>query len=287
MWLRLASRKFAMRKMTLFLVALFFLYLFIVQWMLFSGVGSQFPRRLCEKEATTAISRIKLYYINLDESFERRAHMEEQAANFGFSIQRWRALRPTNSEINKSRKHLKNPTKGTKPTFLKGMLGIRKTNINLLKHLYRIGRKDSLYLVFEDDTYLSPYFQQALPCVVDAVPKYWDTIRFDCVEACRTELDQKYPSLGNSVFRAAHNNSFSRCHCDGAKTWSGCYFCGGGFATLYRHQALKKIISAWESYPIDDHDCELTSDVIQNYCVNWGLVSYTNNFGTTIPKNRL
>ena len=67
---------------------------------------------------------------------------------------------------------------------------------------------------------------------------------------------------------------------------SGCWFCGGGFATLYRHRSLLKVIGLWESYPIDDHDCELTTDRLENYCVNWELVHYTNNFGTTVPKNK-
>ena len=142
------------------------------------------------------------------------------------------------------------------------MLGVRKTNIRLLHYLYREGRAGDLFLVFEDDVIISPYFEKLLPCVLQAVPQNWDTIRFDCVEGCQSMSNLGYPSVGRNVFRAIH------------------------IATLHRHDSLSKVIALWESYPIDGHDCELTTDRLENYCVNWDLVHYTNNFGTTVPKNK-
>ena len=287
-WRRSLKRQWGRAGSSLFLVAAVVLTLHHC-WSL-SSLSSDFPHRVCSIPPSLGTTVTKAFYINFKKSTQRRLHMEKELSPFSFPIRRWEALVPTESEIRMLRLQLLHPSKGKLKGFLNGMLGVRKTNIRLLHYLYREGRAGDLFLVFEDDVIISPYFEKLLPCVLQAVPQNWDTIRFDCVEGCQSMSNLGYPSMGRNVFRAIHNTTLEEgpeCYCDGNMDMvSGCWFCGGGFATLHRHDSLSKVIALWESYPIDDHDCELTTDRLENYCVNWDLVHYTNNFGTTVPKNK-
>ena len=284
-WL-LVCKRLSLRSLVLFLVATGLLSRYF--WSIGTVFG-KFSPQTCSVKPSREITITKAFYINLKESLSRRDHMEEELSRFSFPIRRWEASAPTQTELKALSHEMLYPNKAKLPGFLKGMLGVRKTNIQLLKYLFRTGSTGDLFLVFEDDVFISPYLESMIPCVLQAVPKSWDTIRFDCVEGCQTTQGLGYPSMGQKVFRAIHSTSQQerqQCHCDGSPgTIVGCWFCGGGFATLYRHQSLQRVIDLWDSFPINDHDCELTTDRLHNYCVNWDLVRFTNDFGTTVPKN--
>jgi hypothetical protein len=284
-WL-LKCKRLSLRSLVLFLVAAGLLSRYF--WSIGTVFG-KFPSQTCTVKPSREMAITKAFYINLNGSASRRSHMEEELSRFSFPIRRWEASAPTQTELKALSHEMLDPHKLKLPEFLKGMLGVRKTNIQLLKHLFRTGSRGDLFLVLEDDVLISPYLESMIPCVLQAVPKNWDTIRFDCVEGCQTTQGLGYPSMGQKVYRALHSTSRQerqQCHCDGSKgTIVECWFCGGAFATLYHHQSLQRVIDLWESFPITDHDCELTTDRLHNYCVNWDLVRFTNNFGTTVPKN--
>ena len=140
---------------------------------------------------------------------------------------------------------------------------------------------------FGSDLVVSPRLITALPCVIEKVPQNWDTIRLDCLMDCKiTSSMMMYPALKRKVYRAENINvpAGESCICGGRP--DKCWFCGGGFATIHRFESLKDVLVNWETPPYDDHDCELTTEQLNNYCVDMGLLVSNTGFQTTIPKSQ-
>jgi hypothetical protein len=241
---------------------------------------------LCDKDLTLFNMKLHISYINLDRSKARKLHIETQLSRLKHNFSRWRASVPTRQEIIFIKDRLKVPSKAARPAYLHGMVGVRKSNIELLKHFLSVGKRGDIFLVFEDDVFISPWLVDTLPCAIEKVPTNWDTIRLDCLMDCKVKRNQlMYPGLTRKVYRAKDINvpGSGSCLCGGVS--DKCWFCGGGFSTLYRFESLLDVLAMWETPPYDDHDCELTTEHLNNYCVDMGLVVSSNGFQSTIPKS--
>ena len=255
----------------------------LLKWL---SLGRQFVRLGCALPLEA--SALHIFYINLQKSQDRRKHMEIQLDQLHHKYTRWQASVATKSEIKHVSERMKDRSKGGRIAYLKGMVGVRKSNINLLKHFVRFGNKEDLFLVFEDDVWISPWLLESIPCVIAQVPEDWHTIRLDCLKDCKIRKNNlMYPVLNRKIYRTIHNRTYAGedCTC-GSVAQSHCWFCGGGYATLYKYDALEKVLTVWETPPYDDHDCELTTPTINNYCVDFGLVKVSFDFETTVPKYR-
>jgi hypothetical protein len=246
----------------------------------------QFLHRKCDKDLALWNYKLHIYYINLDRSKARKLHIETQLKRLNHNFSRWRASVPTRQEITFVKGQLKVPSKAARPAYLHGMVGVRKSNIKLLKHFLSVGKRGDIFLIFEDDVLISPWLVETLPCVIEKVPNNWDTIRLDCLMDCKIKRNHlMYPGLNRKVYRAEDIKvpAGVSCICGGVP--DNCWFCGGGFATLHRFESLKDVLAIWETPPFDDHDCQLTTGQLNNYCVDMGLVVSNTGFQTTIPKS--
>ena len=262
--------------------------IFVVLWHLLKllSLGQQFVRLGCALPLKA--STLHIFYINLQKSQDRRKHMELQLDQLHYKYTRWQGSVATKPEIKYVSENMKYDSKAGRVAYLKGMVGVRKSNTNLLKHFIRFGNKGDLFLVFEDDVWISPWLLETIPCVIAQVPKGWHTIRLDCLQDCKIRKENlMYPGLNRKIYRTIDNRTYAGedCSC-GSVAKSHCWFCGGGYATLYNYDALKKVLALWETPPYDDHDCQLTTSALNNYCVDFGLVRVSYDFETTVPKFR-
>lgn len=255
----------------------------LLKWL---SLGRQFVRLGCALPLKA--SALHIFYINLQKSQDRRKHMELQLDKLNHKYTRWQGSVATKPEMKYVSENMKYDSKAGRVAYLKGMVGVRKSNTNLLKHFIRFGNKDELFLVFEDDVWISPWLLETIPCVISQVPKGWHTIRLDCLQDCKIRKENlMYPGLNRKIYRTIDNQTYAGedCTC-GSVAQSHCWFCGGGYATLYNYDALEKVLALWETPPYDDHDCQLTTSTLNNYCVDFGLVRVSYDFETTVPKFR-
>ena len=286
-WLKLSRRR---RKgsCSKSLYICFMFAVVVVLWHLLKwlSLGRQFVRLGCALPLKA--DALHIFYINLQKSHDRRKHMETQLDQLHHKYTRWQAAVATKAEIKYVGENMKYDSKAGRAAYLKGMVGVRKSNTNLLKHFIRFGNKDDLFLVFEDDVWISPWLLETIPCVIAQVPEDWDTIRLDCLQDCKIRKNNlMYPGLDRKIYRTINNRTYAGedCTC-GSVAKSHCWFCGGGYATLYNYDALKKVLALWETPPYDDHDCQLTTPTLNNYCADFGLARVSYDFETTVPKSR-
>ena len=269
---------------------------------------------------------LSIHYLNLDRSVARRWHMEKQlselavdgAAFARVTAERWPATYMTDRAVRRLLPRVI-AHKRHRPNFVRGMLGVRDSNMRLLRHLAELERSRRsagvmkgwaaeaeaagsggvLYLVLEDDVILHPGFLDGLNCLLGRLPPAWDAIKLDCHGPCVVvATGLPFMSRGRPFYRAAHSDSHAArgaaaaCHCDGVQKATGCWFCGGGYATLYNPDpaSLARVLRVWDganaTSVIDDHDCQLVSRALRTYCADAGLVSFEGggSFVSVIPK---
>ena len=103
-------------------------------------------------------SALHIFYINLQKSQDRRKHMELQLDKLNHKYTRWQGSVATKPEMKYVSENMKYDSKAGRGSIPKrnGWCS-QKSNTNLLKHiLIRFGNKDELFLVFEDDVWISP-----------------------------------------------------------------------------------------------------------------------------------
>jgi len=252
---------------------------------------------------------LSIHYLNLDRSVARRWHMEKQlsellagprdapAAFRRVAAQRWPATYMLDREVQRLLPRVI-PHKAGLPNFVRGMLGVRDSNMRLLRHLMSSRSEaaaeaeaaEALYLVLEDDVILYPGFLDGLNCLLGRLPPAWDAIKLDCHGPCVVAATGlPFVSGSRSFYRAAPPPAVPRgaaCRCDGIP--QGCWFCGGGYATLYNPGSFARVLDVWNATVIDDHDCQLVSNALHTYCSDAGLVSFEGgggSFVSAIPKH--
>ena len=177
------------------------------------------------------------------------------------------------------------------PRRLQGTAAVWLTHLSLLQQAHRTtcgGGTDDTKLVFvmEDDFRVTKrdFNRTWVPRIVAAVERLdpgWDTIRLDCATGLpMTQLGgTPYISAGRKVFRTAYLNDTPpdlQCgvtHERNSSATGGCWYAGGGYATIYRCSSIARVAQEVLRWPMNDYDGALCTRNLRNYCVNWGLVT--------------
>jgi hypothetical protein len=191
----------------------------------------------------------RIYYINLAKNIQRRTLMEKWLKEQPIPYQRIEALVGAVNDT---------CPKGAEPARCRGMAGLSKTNLDIIRNHDTSG----FTLVFEDDFYVQKDLLQAVQATLQVVPEDWDIIRWDCVGPIRSSFPMIINTTAMTVFRAAHLLPCQE---------PTCTFCGSTHAMLWRNTSLPKIEVIWAKQPYNDIDCRLVTNEINGYCVNMNL----------------
>jgi len=220
-----------------------------------------------------------VYFINLDESKDRRYFMESWLNESGTRYQR----------IPASQRPLSNETYDVRcvegkqnPYRCRGMKGLRDSNINIMDN-YNVS---GMTMVLEDDVAVDI---PAVLTLLHLVPSNWDVLRLDC--KCRGyDNMQKYlkpERYINNVTWDTKGRGFCR-HGTIFQTTLPCdkdlKYCGGTHAVIWRSDRLHKLREFWGRDPVNDIDCTLITHELHSYCVQGSVVKKQRFKISTIPK---
>lgn len=153
-----------------------------------------------------------------------------------------------------------------------GVAGLARTLLHILDNEDTTG----MFLVLEDDFFISDSGFRRLEASLAMVPDDWDMIRFDCRDINQVDLQWLNP------FVARSNEYHTRNGC------VRCFFCGGTHAIVMKGESTEKIKAMWGQTPFDDVDCVIgRTKWVNSYCVNIGVgdMYYFDRERSDIPKN--
>ena len=131
-----------------------------------------------------------------------------------------------------------------------------------------------LTVVVEDDVYLPT---KKIKSYISLVPTDWDVIRFDC------KLDNKVPKTFKTFGKLVFNTN----QVEGQNIKSNNMhdiYCGGINAMVWKEGSVKKIRKVLGRKPHDDPSCKLTTNEINSYCIQAGIVQHKYEFESEIPQ---
>ena len=205
----------------------------------------------------------QLYYINLDENTKRKSFMQHWLAKQGISYERVPAIRGVGGSSECVSKY--HPGR-----WCKGVSSWTSSLLSIMDKKKTAG----LTVVVEDDVYLPT---KKIKSYISLVPTDWDVIRFDC------NLDNKVPktfkTFGKLVFKTnqveGQNIKSNNMHD---------IYCGGINAMVWKEGSVKKIRKVLGRKPHDDPSCKLTTNDINSYCIQAGIVQHKYEFESEIPQ---
>ncbi len=202
-------------------------------------------RRQREKPTLPKFTLDRIYYINLEKRFRRRAMMESWLSQQSIPYERVVAS-IGQPDICVTR------YEGQK---CMGVSGLARTNVHITEHFNTTG----ITLVLEDDIKVQE--MDKLIASIHLVPADWDVIRWDC-------WDAPLPGFQPIPF-GFKAGPLSEAHCTPDQQ---CWYCGGTHAVLWKGgDSVEKLRKIWSIQPHLDIDCLLTDPSLNSYCVQVGI----------------
>jgi len=148
----------------------------------------------------------KIFYINLEESKERRKHvtmMLDSVLHGSIAVERWPAVAAETLRdedwFGKKSSYETYLQRGVNPELLTysphlrwGSIGCYLSHVKLLENIASF-EDDGLYMVIEDDVAIDPNFRKSLEHCLEEVPQDWDVLRIGWwgLRRCQDQITDK------------------------------------------------------------------------------------------------
>jgi hypothetical protein len=190
----------------------------------------------------------RIYYINLDHRYVKRAIMESWLSKQDIPFSRVAAKSGQNDTCIEKKQG---------PPCI-GISGLAQTHVFIMDQLETNG----ITLVVEDDFVIQDMAK--LLASVHLVPPDWDVLRWDCWDKPLTH----FPRYPFSFQLAPIPDDMCK-----SKKIKNCWFCGGTHVMMWKGgQTIEKLRNLWGTRPHNDIDCLLKDDpTIKSYCIQVGV----------------
>ena len=214
-----------------------------------SVVQKRIPAEFNHGSQEESIDRI--YYINLEKRYSRRAVMDNWLSKQPIPYQRVSAIQGDPNVCIKRKQGL---------TCI-GVSGLARSNLHIMDQLNTTG----ITLVLEDDIVIND--MEKLLASVSLVPPDWDVLRWDC-------WDPPLPGFEHFNF-SFKVNPINETSCK-EKGVQKCWFCGGTHIVMWGEKAVNKLRKIWGTQPHNGIDCLLGAPQfaelsLKTYCINVGV----------------